>query len=174
MKTIYLLRHGKAELGAVAMSDHERPLAERGKDNAAATGRFLLEQQWPVDRIACSSSKRTRETLEALLSTLHPMPEHQMDESLYLASFGDLITHMQQLDGALNHVLYIGHNPGMHEASLNLTGTDLSGKAATLSQKLPTCGLVKLTFSVNDWAAIAPYGGTLEGFWTRHDLAAYH
>ena len=64
MKTIYLLRHGKARIDADGVQDHDRPLDKRGKEDAANIGEFITQQRWKIDQIACSSAVRTRETCD--------------------------------------------------------------------------------------------------------------
>ncbi|MCF2436764.1 histidine phosphatase family protein [Streptomyces thinghirensis] len=44
------------------MTDHERPLADRGRKDAAEAGRRLADTGIPFDQALCSTSIRTRET----------------------------------------------------------------------------------------------------------------
>ena len=42
MKTLIILRHGKAELYAIGLEDNDRALTSRGVRNASEMGKYLL------------------------------------------------------------------------------------------------------------------------------------
>ena len=57
--------------------------------------------------------------------------------------------------------MLVGHNPGMHELALMLTGSgDAAGRKA-LDDNLPTSGLAIFDFEVDDWADVAFRRGRL-------------
>jgi phosphohistidine phosphatase len=61
-------------------------------------------------------------------------------------------------------LMLVGHNPGMHELAIVLTGSgDPAGRSA-LAENLPTAGLVILDFDIDDWTDIALQRGRLELF----------
>lgn len=62
-KTLILLRHAKAEAG---QDDHARPLAERGVEEAKRMGAHMAEHGIVPLKILCSTSTRTRQTLDSL------------------------------------------------------------------------------------------------------------
>ena len=64
MKTIILFRHGKSDWDAPSGSDHERPLAARGRKAADAMGRFLSEKGEVPELAIASSAVRARDTLD--------------------------------------------------------------------------------------------------------------
>ena len=61
-RTLLLLRHAKSDYPA-GVADHERPLAPRGKREAALAGDWLRANVPAVDAVLCSTATRTRETL---------------------------------------------------------------------------------------------------------------
>ena len=57
--------------------------------------------------------------------------------------------------------MLVGHNPGMHELALMLTGSgDAAGRQA-LSDNLPTSGLAVFDFATDDWNDVAFRRGKL-------------
>src|SRR6266516_2653945 len=60
-RTLVLLRHAKA-VPHESMPDLERPLADRGRADAGAAGRYLVAQGIEADLVLCSPSQRIRDT----------------------------------------------------------------------------------------------------------------
>ncbi|MEX1659264.1 histidine phosphatase family protein, partial [Streptomyces pseudovenezuelae] len=58
-RRIVLFRHAKADWPQV--TDHERPLADRGRTDAAEAGLRLVDSGIPLDLALCSTATRTRE-----------------------------------------------------------------------------------------------------------------
>ena len=73
-RRIVLLRHAKADWPPVP--DHERPLADRGRLDAADAGRRLADDGIALDLALCSTSARTRETWKL---AAHELPHRPQD-----------------------------------------------------------------------------------------------
>ena len=71
MKRVLLLRHASAGEGA---PDAERPLSERGREEAARIAERLASLLPPPEVALCSTARRARETFEALRAVLAPPP----------------------------------------------------------------------------------------------------
>ena len=57
--------------------------------------------------------------------------------------------------------MLVGHNPGMHELALMLTGSgDAAGRDA-LADNMPTSGLAVFDFATDDWNEVAFRRGKL-------------
>jgi len=119
MKKITLMRHAKSSWSDADLSDHDRPLNERGLNDAPMMSKRLLQHGGRPDRILCSSSVRTRQTLQYVVE--NTLPGESLDneklitvsEDLYLASAGTLLEQIQNTDASKEHVLVIAHNPGI-------------------------------------------------------------
>jgi phosphohistidine phosphatase len=61
-------------------------------------------------------------------------------------------------------LMVIGHNPGMHELALALSGGGDAAAKKALEHNLPTSGLAILDFAIKDWNEVAFRGGTLVRF----------
>ena len=60
--------------------------------------------------------------------------------------------------------MLVGHNPGMHELALMLTGSGDAAGRKELADNLPTSGLAILDFEVDDWGDVAFRRGRLVTF----------
>lgn len=172
MKRIYVLRHAKTELGDAHVQDHDRQLIERGRHDALNLGRFISTQSYPIDLIGCSDSKRTTQTYEVLCEGLRHTPEVHLDRSLYLAGCGDLIDYCQQLDDGVEHVMLIGHNPGLHHFCLTIAESGEAEAMAHAELKFPTCALAVIDCDCDKWEEIRPGIGYLRAYWDRHQVKA--
>ncbi|GAC56539.1 hypothetical protein GOHSU_08_00670 [Gordonia hirsuta DSM 44140 = NBRC 16056] len=62
-RTLVLLRHGKSAYPP-GVPDHDRPLNDRGRRQAALAGQWLDDDDIDVDSVICSTAERTRQTLD--------------------------------------------------------------------------------------------------------------
>ena len=152
MKRLYLLRHAKSSWDDPELADHERPLSARGRRAADAIGNYLREHGIEPELVLCSSAARTRETLARIgLSG-------EVERELYGASANELLARVRELSPRLESVLLIGHNPGMHDLALALTGEP--------ADKYPTGALA--TIELAGWTARS---GRMIGFVRPRELA---
>ena len=63
MRELILLRHAHAEPARTGGADLDRPLSPEGLAEAESAGRWLRDNKLVPDRVLCSPSRRTRETL---------------------------------------------------------------------------------------------------------------
>lgn len=146
MKTIILLRHGKAEQGDFDMDDFERALTDRGRKNATEMGKFIFKKKGKPDLILASSAKRTTETaIFASENMNYPKDKIQLDDELYLASARRILKAISNLPDGINYCLMVGHNPGM---------TDLVNYFGVRLDNLPTASAVCFTFGIDVWDEI--------------------
>ena len=68
MKSLYLLRHAKSSWADSSLADHDRPLSRRGRRAAPLMGAYLRDGGHRPELVLCSTSARTRETLEAVIA----------------------------------------------------------------------------------------------------------
>ena len=146
MKTLYLLRHAKAEYGE---DDFERGLSSRGENDALRMGRALKERGVKPDIIHCSSSVRTRRTIEILLPLLGiEAGRVSYEDDLYLAAPDTLAELVVNLDDRYESVLICGHNPGLEYIAAFYLGTDF--------EKFPTCAFREIRYKAKSWTFAAP------------------
>jgi phosphohistidine phosphatase len=166
MHRLFILRHAKAATHPPTASggDHERPLAPRGEAVLPGVARSIGEQLegHPLDLVLCSTSTRTRETVE-LVAQAEPAVAAaplKLDNKLYLADPARLLKSLRKVPADAATVLLCGHNPGLHQLALLLLGDDGADDAddeerlpPRLRYDLPTAGLVVLDLD-GSWTSI--------------------
>ncbi|WP_129838878.1 histidine phosphatase family protein [Streptomyces sp. RFCAC02] len=163
-RRIVLLRHAKADWPQV--SDHDRPLADRGRKDAPAAGRWLAGAGVHPGLTLCSTAVRARETWKLCAPELPERPRTSYDERLYEASVGELIAVVNGVDDAVRDLMLVGHNPGIHGLADALAGeADGDTRARMNRGGYPTCGTAVLTFT-GGWKSVEHNVARLVAFWT--------
>lgn len=163
-KTLYLLRHAKAEGAQPHQEDHLRKLAARGLSDAALIGAFLVGQGVQLDRILCSTAVRTAETLVKLEEAYrHTLPVKYSDK-LYHASANEILAQVALVDEQVARLMVIGHNPGLHQLAVTLAKSGEEPLLEALMMKLPTGTFIELEFTGCSWNGLKHAGGRLVQF----------
>ncbi len=119
-KKLYLLRHSKSSWDDPALDDFERPLNKRGYRESKEIANYIGDNRYYPDVILCSTSKRTRETLEPLLKVLNYDKEVVFLDSIYESSWKNL---KEEVDKRPEEsVMLIGHCPGIEIYLSNIIG----------------------------------------------------
>lgn len=95
------------------MGDHDRPLSSRGQRASGLIAGYLQEQGISPERVLCSSSVRTRETLERISAGFAGEVKVQIEEGLYGTSAGDLLARLRKVEGDTESLMVIGHDPAI-------------------------------------------------------------
>jgi phosphohistidine phosphatase len=96
---------------------------------------------------------------------LIPKPEIEILPELYGADPSQLLRSIHTASAAdPQRLMLVGHNPGMHELALALTGGGDPAGHKALVENLPTSGLAIFDFAVDDWADVAFRRGRLVQF----------
>ncbi|CCK31103.1 phosphoglycerate mutase [Streptomyces davaonensis JCM 4913] len=162
-RRIVLFRHAKADWPQV--SDHERPLADRGRMDAAVAGRKLADTGIAFDLALCSTATRTRETWKLAVHEFQHRPKTVYEERIYEASPGELIAVLNETPDDVRDVVLIGHNPGVHGLTDILSG-EAEGDAQTRLNRrgFPAAAFALLTHS-GSWKSLEPGVATLVDYW---------
>lgn len=165
---LYLLRHAKSSWKDPDLADHDRPIAKRGRRGAKAIAGYIREQAIAPDIVLCSSSRRTRETLERIEAALPSATAVEIEHALYGASAEGLLERLRELPDAVESALLIGHNPGLQELAIELAaaGTELEH----LRAKFPTAALASLDVADGGWSGLRHGAAELVGFIRPRDL----
>ena len=121
MKNLFLLRHAKSSWDNAALADFDRPLSKRGISNAILLSEYIQKHNITFDLVLSSPSERTQSTLDLVLSSLDYFPTTTLKESIYHASPSSLTQLIKEQDNEINNLLVIGHNPGLHILTEQLT-----------------------------------------------------
>ncbi len=118
LRRLVLMRHAKAERHSADGSDFDRPLAPRGRNDAALMGKVLAQAGVRPDKVVVSSAVRTLQTWEAL-SPAFPDAEVVTTRALYHAEPGVILSVIEQEDD-VECLMVVAHNPGVHALALRL------------------------------------------------------
>jgi phosphohistidine phosphatase len=153
-RTVILLRHAKSSWSDPTVADIDRPLAPRGERAARKLAKYIRRKRIRPALVLCSPSLRTRQTLEAVESSLGKRCAVEVVPQLYAASEQELLERLQALPDSVRSVMLIGHNPGLQDLALVLAsrGADLP----QLEEKFPTGALATLVVSSPSWSALGP------------------
>jgi phosphohistidine phosphatase len=162
-RRIVIVRHAKADWPQV--SDHERPLADRGRHDAPVAGRKLADTGISFDLALCSTAVRTRETWKLAVHELPHRPKTVYEERIYEASPGELIAVLNETPDDIRNLVLIGHNPGAQGVAEVLAGSS-EGDARTRmnSRGFPTSAFAILTHT-GSWKSLEPGVCTLIDYW---------
>ncbi|MCC3775295.1 histidine phosphatase family protein [Streptomyces sp. UNOB3_S3] len=165
-RRIVILRHAKAEWSDG--DDHDRPLADRGRKDAPAAGRWLAGSGVTPGLALCSTAARTRETWKLAVSELPARPRTVYEERMYEASLGELIALLNETSDEVSDLVLIGHNPGMHALADALAGEADGDLLARMNRSgFPTAAIAVLSFT-GSWKSVEHGVGRLVAFWTPH------
>lgn len=107
---LIVLRHAKAA-SPLGVADLDRPLADRGRRDAATVGDELRSTGDLPDLVVCSPALRTVQTHE-LLGLAAPV---ELEPRVYDNDTQVLLEVLAEQPENIGTLLLIGHNPSLHE-----------------------------------------------------------
>jgi len=144
MKTLWLVRHARAESLSPKGLDKDRRLTTEGLGQATRLAHLLSTENVKVDRMLISAATRTQETADILLHVLKEgVKSYQVLEDLYLAPADSIWQLIKSSEPQTDSIMVVGHNPGL-EVLARAFVPALDG--------LPTSGLVEIKFDVQNWS----------------------
>ena len=167
MKTLTLLRHAKSGWDDPVARDFDRPLNPKGQRAAAMVGRHMKALGLAFDHVVASPAARVVETLDHLGQGYGGDLAPAWDKRIYLASPATLMDVVHELPADADHVLLVGHNPGLEELVLLLVPN--GALRDEVAVKFPTATLAEMTF-VEGWREVQAGNATLTRFVRPRDL----
>lgn len=129
---LLLMRHAKSLPSETGMSDHERPLNEKGSGDAKTMAKQILAAEYNPKTVLCSDSKRTLETWEGITSRF-PHSTFIKSSVLYCSDVDSYISFMTANASDKKTMLVIGHNPTMEDLVFHLSRKSIVMKPANLA-----------------------------------------
>lgn len=158
MKKLILLRHAKSSWKDTSLDDHDRPLNARGNAAAPVIGKWLADRGHRPDIVLCSSSVRTRETAEKLATTMPSLPDPVIEEGLYHAAPGTMLTRLRELPATCQTAMIIGHQPGLSTLTRMLADGRESRRCQRAYEHFPTAAAAILEIDClknnSDWQSL--------------------
>jgi phosphohistidine phosphatase len=162
MKNLLILRHAKSSWEFTDLSDHDRPLNNRGKRDVVRMGKVLLKERLVPQLIISSSAARAWSTAEKVAKTSHYGDEISVESSLYRAGSSAYLNALRHLTNPYDTVLIVGHNPDVEHLVEILTGNAMT---------MPTCGLAYVKLSIERWVDLKDdKKGELVKLWRPKEL----
>lgn len=148
MKTLILMRHGKAEWAEGGQPDFERPLAPRGVKAAKQAGRLLDQKGLRPDRVICSAAERTRRTAELAYGAGGFGGLLEIRPELYETTAAGALELIRRHGQDAGVLLVVGHEPTSSELISLLVGGG--------SHEMATAALAGIEADVDSWTDLVP------------------
>lgn len=162
-RRLILLRHAKSAWPD-GTADRDRPLAPRGQKAAPRMGAYMAEEKLVPDLVLVSTARRAQETWALIGPHLPKAVEKRDIDPLYEAPANRLLDIVRAAEGAAGCLMLVGHNPGLQQLALAMTGAGDEGAIRRLGEKFPTAALAVLDFSLELWPDVHAGMATLERF----------
>lgn len=163
-RTLILMRHAKSAWDDPALTDHERPLNQRGRASATAMGDWMRRDGHLPDCAVSSSSTRTKETFDRLGLEA----EVQYTDALYHAGAERMLEVLRAQDGT--SVLMLGHNPGIADFAARIVARP--PRHARFAD-YPTGAVTVIRFDVDSWNKIGWHSGQPIDFAIPREVMAF-
>ncbi|WAU81081.1 histidine phosphatase family protein [Streptomyces sp. Qhu-G9] len=154
LRRLIILRHAKSAWPD-GVTDHERPLAPRGRRDAPAAGRALTAADCLPELAFCSTAVRARQTWELTAAQWGTPPPVRHDARLYGADVPELLEVVREAPAEAKTLLLIGHNPGLEDLVLTLAGDSLDDALDDVRTKFPTSAIAILARH-GGWESLGP------------------
>lgn len=147
MKNLILVRHGKSSWD-YNVDDKDRPLKERGVDDAHLVVSKFTSKNIKIDAVFSSPAIRALHTCAIFLRELNvPFSKLQINNALYDFSGESVFQFVENLPENIDNVLIFGHN----NAFTNVVNT----WGDKYIENVVTSGLVQITFNVDVWKDVS-------------------
>lgn len=164
MKTLYIMRHGKSDWDDPHLTDFDRPLAARGRKAVPRIAEFMREHGHVPDLVLCSAACRARQTWERMAPVLGKDIPLLLEAGLYMASAEDWLVRLRKVGENVSNVLIIGHNPGLQQLAIAMSGDGNRDSLRAMRSKYPTAALAVLEFEHVCWRELRTGGANLLRF----------
>jgi len=148
MKKLILVRHAKSSW-KYNLDDINRPLKNRGVNDAIRVSNVFKACNFNVDKVYSSPAKRAKQTCEIFSETVERLGGLvQVIDELYDFSGHNLLNFIKLMKDEYSDVMIFGHNHAM-TAFANSFGSEYI-------DNVPTCGLVVFEFDIDSWIDLKP------------------
>ena len=148
-KTLILARHGKSAWDYDNRDDIDRPLNNRGVEDACFMGNVLKKKPVIPERIITSSAERAVHTALIYARVLEVQDSQiSIDSDLYLTEEESLFLYVKNLEDSFSSVMIVGHNP-----TFTIFANTFLKKPI---DNLPTSGVAIIEFNTDKWEQANP------------------
>ncbi len=154
MKTLYVVRHGKACPASMETDDFKRPLTEEGREDAKAMAKRVRKKDIIPGLLMSSPADRALETAHIFAKKLkYPPLKILLKQGIYDEENETLREIVRAIDDSYQTVMLFGHEPALSQfAGFLLQDSDL---------ELRKAGIIGISCAVNSWQALNKGTGRL-------------
>ena len=158
-RQLLVLRHAKSSWTSNAPNGFERPLAQRGQNDAPRMGKWLLRAGLVPEYVVSSPAARARETARMACEAMNVGKDHVVwDVRIYDASLSGLLDVLADIPADTARVMLVGHNPGLESLVRHLGGDAVEEPPD--GKLLPTAAVACLDMR-DPWSRLAEGSGRL-------------
>lgn len=144
MKTLILVRHAKSSWGEAGIDDFDRPLNQRGKNDAPLMAKRLKDKKIDVDVFISSTAKRALRTAKYFAEEFDlDKKEIEQLSKLYGASVTAFLEVVNGINDKHKVAILFSHNPGITEFANTLTNIHIDN--------MPTCSIFAVQADTDKW-----------------------
>jgi len=146
MKTLYLVRHAKSSW-EFDLTDHQRPLNDRGLRDAPRVAAYVAEKMKLPDFVMSSDAMRAK-TTAFFFAQAFGINENDivLNQKLYDFGGSQLIQEIRACNDTIDCLMVFGHNNAMTNV-VNTYGD-------RYTDNVPTAGFTAIQFETEHWADI--------------------
>lgn len=170
MTRLSLLRHAKSSWDDPVERDFDRPLNGRGHRAARRMGQWIAAEGLHFDGVVASPALRIKQTIEGVEAGLGTRLAPSFDKRIYMASAVSLLEVIRETPAGVDHLLLVGHNPGVEDLLLLMTDGDPSPLRTLAEQKYPTACFASMLLPEGGWSGLVEGGALLDRFIRPRDL----
>ena len=146
MKTLHIVRHGKALQSDGYIKDEDRPLIAKGIANNILVAKKLLARFTVPDLIISSFAARALQTAHIFAREMgYPHENVKVSEKLYFQGDSETYDILAKLPDTVKSVMIVGHNPDLTYVAYRL-GAGVND--------ISTSGVVTICFETDAWSNI--------------------
>lgn len=145
MKTLILVRHAKSSWDDVSLSDFERPLNDRGKNDAPKMAKRLLNKNIDIDIFISSPARRAKKTAGYFIKEYNRNTDEIIFVSaLYDAGIENFMQTVKEIKDTYDSAAIFSHNPGItYFANQLIENAQIDN--------MPTCSVFGVKAKVEKW-----------------------
>ncbi|AZJ32290.1 phosphohistidine phosphatase [Tenacibaculum mesophilum] len=161
MKTLYIVRHAKSSWKYESVKDIDRPLKERGINDAHLLSKYLAEEIKRPDVFLSSSANRALHTAVIFCENFgYPLSNLKIKRQLYSFSDGYLVKTVKALDDSFNSAIVFSHDHGINSFVNKFGNKPIA--------HVTTCGVIGIEFDTKHWKDIKKGNTVLVEFPKNH------
>ncbi len=161
MKTLYIVRHAKSSWEYDSIKDIDRPLKERGINDAHLLSKYLAKKINKPDVFLSSSANRALHTAVIFCENFgYPLSNLKIKRQLYNFSDGYLVKTVKALDDSFDSAIVFSHDHGINSFVNKFGNKPIA--------HVTTCGVVGIQFDTKHWKDIKKGNTILVEFPKNH------